>query len=137
MVVLEKINPHKYLSLVLFYVAMALSIVYFDLFQTIENNRKDGPEVEKLELVIQQNPIGSHQDFKVSIDQITPQKILETIEQNNLHFEKRLFHENRNIDHQFKEGSNKQLRVNYKSHQQFALIISHQKMEEEAFKSLV
>ena len=131
MATIEKINLRKSISLLLFYVAMALSIVYFDLFQAIESSGEEAPKTENLELLVQQNnsPDNSFQEF--SFDQIIPQKIPGTIYATLLEFQKRFFNDNRNLAHQFKEITKTQLLVNYKPHQRSTLIISYQKMKEE------
>ena len=134
MTIFEKINPRKSISLLLFYVAMALSIVYFDLFQSIEDNSIVVINIENTELPIQETSISLKEKFELFTDQIVPEKILKPKQQHVYQFLKGLFHDNRNLDHQFKEIEKLQLKTNYRSHQQIALFISHQKMEEEGIK---
>ena len=136
MAIFEKINPRKSISLLLFYVAMALSIVYFDLFQSIEDNSKVVINTEHTELLIQESSISSTEKFELLNDQIVPEEVLEPKQQNVYQFLKRLFHDNRNLDHQFKQIEKIQFKINYHSYLQIALIISHQKMEEEGIKRI-
>jgi hypothetical protein len=65
------------------------------------------------------------------VEQFVPEKVIETTQKDTCQFQKRMFHDNRNLAHQFKEIKKKQHLTNYHSHQQIAKIISYQKMEEE------
>lgn len=136
MAIFEKINPRKSISLLLFYVAMALSIVYFDLFQAIENSSKKIAKVENIELVVQQRPSFNNSNYEFSQHQFIAEKDLELKQKGNYLFTKRLFHDNRNLAHQFKELEKQQLLAIFYSHLQFTSTISHQKMEEEGNKHL-
>ncbi len=136
MKILEKINPKKILTLLMFYIAMAMSIVYFDLFQSIEFTENELVRVENPELVIEEYQSLANEDFDLEIDKSLLIKITETNPYHGNQFQNRLFHENRNIAHQFKEKKNKQLHIDFYSHQQIALIISHQKVEEEGIAHL-
>ena len=136
MAILEKINPRKSISLLLFYVAMALNIVSFDLFLAIDSNSNESPRVENLELVIQQSNTSNNSNSEFTVDQFVPVKVHDTTLQPLFQYQKRLFHDNRNFAYQFKELAKNQLIVNHQSHQQIALIISYQKMEEEDSRHL-
>ena len=83
MTIFEKINPRKSISLLLFYVAMALSIVYFDLFQSIEDNSIVVINIENTELPIQETSISLKEKFELFTDQIVPEKILKPKQQQN------------------------------------------------------